>query len=152
MRIFPSWVVSNSFYWLLLISTRGVTQRQGQLIGVQNDSVTPGCTFSTEDAGYDIYWYKQGSSGQTKYLFRRSVGANAKGAKKYVGLKIAELELSDSAMYFCAIAERALGYHCRWVNRGDYGKSSDQFFLDSETKLGQIEISVKRHNKLQAGV
>uniref|UniRef100_A0A8C4Y7S8 Ig-like domain-containing protein n=1 Tax=Gopherus evgoodei TaxID=1825980 RepID=A0A8C4Y7S8_9SAUR len=140
-----------------------VTQRQGQLIGVQNDSVTLGCTFSTEDAGYDIYWYKQGSSGQTKYVFRRSVGSEHKGAgsrfsldfrraKKYVGLKIAELELSDSAMYFCAIAERALGYHGGWVNRGDYRKSSDQFFLDSETKLGQIEISVKRHNKPQAGV
>uniref|UniRef100_A0A452HL11 Immunoglobulin V-set domain-containing protein n=1 Tax=Gopherus agassizii TaxID=38772 RepID=A0A452HL11_9SAUR len=118
-----------------------VTQRQGQLTGVQSDSVTPGCTSSTEDAGYDIHWYKQDSSGQTKYLFRRSVGREHNGvgsrfsldfrrAEKYVGLRIAVSELSDSAMYFCAVAERALGYHCGWVNRGAFTKSSDQFSLD----------------------
>ncbi|CAM2094768.1 unnamed protein product [Caretta caretta] len=49
-----------------------VTQREGQLSGVQSESVTLDCTFSTEDAGYDTYWYKQDSSSQTKYLFRRS--------------------------------------------------------------------------------
>ncbi|XP_043351777.1 T cell receptor alpha chain MC.7.G5-like isoform X2 [Dermochelys coriacea] len=88
-------------YVLLLLSglsteKNSVTQRQGELTGVQNESVTLDCTFSTEDAGYDIYWYIQESSGQTKYLFRRSARSEHNGAgsrfsldfrpaEKYVG-------------------------------------------------------------------
>ncbi|CAM5154504.1 unnamed protein product, partial [Eretmochelys imbricata] len=83
-----------------------VTQREGQLSGVQSESVTLDCTFSTEDAGYDTYWYKQDSSGQTKYLFRRSSQREHNGAgsrfsldfrraEKYLGLRIAGSPLNS---------------------------------------------------------
>ncbi|EMP38896.1 Ig lambda chain V-II region NEI [Chelonia mydas] len=76
----------------LSTEVNSVTQRQGQLSGVQSDSVTLDCTFSTEDAGYDTYWYKQDSSWQTKYLFRRSAGSSALGDS----VKSNQLEVSGS--------------------------------------------------------
>ncbi|CAM5101041.1 unnamed protein product, partial [Natator depressus] len=76
----------------LSTEVNSVTQRQGQLSGVQSDSVTLDCTFSTEDAGYDTYWYKQDSSWQTKYLFRRSAGSEHKGSGSRFSLDFREPE------------------------------------------------------------
>ncbi|CAM4552530.1 unnamed protein product, partial [Lepidochelys kempii] len=75
-----------------------VTQREGQLSGVQSESVTLDCTFSTEDAGYDTYWYKQDSSGQTKYLFRRSSQREHNGAGSRFSLDFREPETYGSPL------------------------------------------------------
>uniref|UniRef100_A0A8C3ICR3 Ig-like domain-containing protein n=1 Tax=Chrysemys picta bellii TaxID=8478 RepID=A0A8C3ICR3_CHRPI len=127
-----------------IVESFSVSQSPPELRISSGNNATLQCNFSTTDRNPYLFWYRQyPSHGQVKYLFRRSAGSEHNGAgsrfsldfrkpETYVGLRMAELERSDSAMYFCAIAERVLGYHIGWVNRGAFTKSSDQFPLDSE--------------------
>uniref|UniRef100_A0A8C8RG06 Ig-like domain-containing protein n=1 Tax=Pelusios castaneus TaxID=367368 RepID=A0A8C8RG06_9SAUR len=115
-----------------------------QVAAAEGDAVTFNCSYNTTDSsGVYLYWYRLSlrsghneTGGQFSLDFRKS--------EKYVGLKIAKLEVSDSAIYFCAIAEKPLGYHCRRVNSETFTKSSDQFSLVSETNQMQIKISLMR--------
>uniref|UniRef100_A0A8C3IC28 Ig-like domain-containing protein n=1 Tax=Chrysemys picta bellii TaxID=8478 RepID=A0A8C3IC28_CHRPI len=93
-----------------------VTQRQGQLTGVQSESVTLDCTFLTEDYFY-LFWYRQHRSGAMDFLFQidesnaqkngagRRFSAEFRKSSKFVSLTIKELEPTDSAVYFCALWE-----------------------------------------------
>uniref|UniRef100_A0A8C0GZJ8 Ig-like domain-containing protein n=1 Tax=Chelonoidis abingdonii TaxID=106734 RepID=A0A8C0GZJ8_CHEAB len=94
-----------------------VTQTQGKLEKLRGQTVTLQCTFYTGYQYYYLFWYRQQQSGAMDFLFRisqsntekngagRRFSAEFRKSSKFFSLTIKELELTDSAMYFCALWE-----------------------------------------------
>uniref|UniRef100_A0A3Q4HC75 T-cell receptor alpha/delta variable 29.0 n=1 Tax=Neolamprologus brichardi TaxID=32507 RepID=A0A3Q4HC75_NEOBR len=92
-----------------------VIQDQGDVIAAEGDTVTLGCNFETTDTYPYLFWYKQEVNDFPKYVLRRdkTTGDNAQEFPKdrfdaelkenSVHLKIQKLQLSDSAVYYCAL-------------------------------------------------
>uniref|UniRef100_A0A6Q2YIR8 Ig-like domain-containing protein n=1 Tax=Esox lucius TaxID=8010 RepID=A0A6Q2YIR8_ESOLU len=94
-----------------------VTQPPGDVITTEGEQVTLGCTFDTQDGGPYLFWYKQGSNDHPKYMLMRpkyGTGDNAAGFKdrfhadldtktNSIPLRIQGLQMSDSAVYYCAL-------------------------------------------------
>uniref|UniRef100_A0AAZ1XBF4 Ig-like domain-containing protein n=1 Tax=Oreochromis aureus TaxID=47969 RepID=A0AAZ1XBF4_OREAU len=95
-----------------------VIQEQGDVIAAEGDTVTLGCRFETSDPGPTLFWYKQKKNGSPKLLVRRfflsvdnsepkdRFDAEVDKKEKSVPLKIQKLQLSDSAVYYCALSLR----------------------------------------------
>uniref|UniRef100_A0AAX7U413 Ig-like domain-containing protein n=1 Tax=Astatotilapia calliptera TaxID=8154 RepID=A0AAX7U413_ASTCA len=98
-----------------------VIQEQGDVIAAEGDTVTLGCNFETTDTYPYLFWYKQEVNDFPKYVLRRdkTAGDNAQEfpknrfdaelKEKSVPLKIQKLQLSDSAVYYCAVRPTVTG-------------------------------------------
>ncbi|KAL7386185.1 hypothetical protein ABVT39_007658 [Epinephelus coioides] len=98
-----------------------VIQPTGDVIATEGHTVTLGCTFETSDPFPYLYWYKQETKDHPKYMLKRSsnTGDNAPEFQKdrfdatlnktSVPLKIQKLQLSDSAVYYCALQPTVTG-------------------------------------------
>uniref|UniRef100_A0A669EAA1 Ig-like domain-containing protein n=1 Tax=Oreochromis niloticus TaxID=8128 RepID=A0A669EAA1_ORENI len=92
-----------------------VIQEQGDVTAAEGDTVTLGCRYETSDTSPTLFWYKQKKNGSPKLLVRRfflsadnseakdRFDAEVDKKKKSVPLKIQKLQLSDSAVYYCAL-------------------------------------------------
>uniref|UniRef100_A0A7N8WSR7 Ig-like domain-containing protein n=1 Tax=Mastacembelus armatus TaxID=205130 RepID=A0A7N8WSR7_9TELE len=98
-----------------------VIQPTGDVIAAEGDTATLGCTFETTRASPTLFWYKQEENDFPKYMmksFSTSVEKapdfqkdrfNAEINKTSVPLKIQKLQLSDSAVYYCALRPTVTG-------------------------------------------
>uniref|UniRef100_A0A669F6P9 Ig-like domain-containing protein n=1 Tax=Oreochromis niloticus TaxID=8128 RepID=A0A669F6P9_ORENI len=98
-----------------------VIQEQGDVTAAEGDTVTLGCRFETSDAGPTLFWYKQKKNGSPKLLVQRffSSAENSEAKDRFdaevdkkensVPLKIQKLQLSDSAVYYCALQPTVTG-------------------------------------------
>uniref|UniRef100_A0A3Q1EUP9 Ig-like domain-containing protein n=1 Tax=Acanthochromis polyacanthus TaxID=80966 RepID=A0A3Q1EUP9_9TELE len=101
----------------LLLSCKGedkVMQPSGDVIAAEGDTVTLDCTFETSSNTRTLFWYKQEVNDFPKYMLKRGYYGDdnspdfqkdrfdAKLSKTSVLLKIQKLQLSDSAVYYCA--------------------------------------------------
>uniref|UniRef100_A0A669E5V9 Ig-like domain-containing protein n=1 Tax=Oreochromis niloticus TaxID=8128 RepID=A0A669E5V9_ORENI len=91
------------------------------VIAAEGDTVTLGCRFETSDPGPTLFWYKQKKNGSPKLLVQRffSSADNSEAKDRFdakinkkensVPLKIQKLQLSDSAVYYCAVRPTVTG-------------------------------------------
>uniref|UniRef100_A0A3Q1FRE3 Ig-like domain-containing protein n=1 Tax=Acanthochromis polyacanthus TaxID=80966 RepID=A0A3Q1FRE3_9TELE len=93
-----------------------VMQPSGDVIAAEGDTVTLDCTFQTSDRNPYLFWYKQELNGYPKYMLKKLGSAPPYRAPdfeddrfqteiqdKSVPLEIQKLQLSDSAVYYCAL-------------------------------------------------
>uniref|UniRef100_A0A3Q1DEQ4 Ig-like domain-containing protein n=1 Tax=Amphiprion ocellaris TaxID=80972 RepID=A0A3Q1DEQ4_AMPOC len=89
----------------------------GDVIAAEGDTVTLDCTFETSDRNPYLFWYKQELNDYPKYMLKKlGSGPPYKAPDfeddrfhteiqdKSVPLKIQKLQLSDSAVYYCALS------------------------------------------------
>uniref|UniRef100_A0AAZ1XSL1 Ig-like domain-containing protein n=1 Tax=Oreochromis aureus TaxID=47969 RepID=A0AAZ1XSL1_OREAU len=99
-----------------------VIQEQGDVIAAEGDTVTLGCRYETTASYSYLFWYKQELNDFPKYVLQRGTTGTADNAqefpkdrfdaelnKKSVPLKIQKLQLSDSAVYYCALQPTVTG-------------------------------------------
>ncbi|EPY87631.1 TRD protein-like protein [Camelus ferus] len=92
-----------------------VTQDQPAVSSHVGETATLNCRYETSWSYYYIVWYKQPPSGEMTFLIHQdSSSGNAKSgrysinfrkAEKSLSLTISNLQLEDSAKYFCALWE-----------------------------------------------
>uniref|UniRef100_UPI0037E841AE uncharacterized protein n=1 Tax=Semicossyphus pulcher TaxID=241346 RepID=UPI0037E841AE len=93
-----------------------VDQPTEDVTASEGDAVTLGCRFETSDKYPYLFWYKQEVNNFPKYILLRAAAGTDRNAPEFqedrfdasingtsVPLKIQKLQLSDSAVYYCAL-------------------------------------------------
>nr|CAI9710853.1 unnamed protein product [Rangifer tarandus platyrhynchus] len=98
------------------IIAQKVTQDPQPMLVREKEVVTLDCTYDTSESNYNLFWYKQLSSGAMIFLLRQDsynkqnategrYSLNFQRASKSITLVISASQLEDSAVYFCALRE-----------------------------------------------
>ncbi|TWW54136.1 T-cell receptor alpha chain V region RL-5 [Takifugu flavidus] len=100
-----------------------VLQPKAEEMAAEDQTVTLDCHYTSTDTDVYIFWYKQdGTSrpqfilsrftfgqGKTEDEFKERFSSTLNPTMKSVPLKIQELQLSDSAVYYCALRPTVTG-------------------------------------------
>uniref|UniRef100_A0A674P0X7 Ig-like domain-containing protein n=1 Tax=Takifugu rubripes TaxID=31033 RepID=A0A674P0X7_TAKRU len=115
------------YFYTLQIQNRDykdkVMQPPEDVVAAEGDTVTLDCTFQTSYTNPYLFWYKQdGTSrpqfilskftfgkGKTEDEFKERFSSTLNSTMKSAPLKIQELQLSDSAVYYCALRPTVTG-------------------------------------------
>ena len=95
-----------------------VDQTDGDLSAFEGDGVTIACSYKTSANSASLLWYKQqangfpefmlirntySAEGTTEEMFKERFQSKVNTASKTVPLTIQNLQVSDSAVYYCAL-------------------------------------------------
>uniref|UniRef100_A0A3B4XYY5 Ig-like domain-containing protein n=1 Tax=Seriola lalandi dorsalis TaxID=1841481 RepID=A0A3B4XYY5_SERLL len=97
-----------------------VIQPTADVTAAEGDTVTLDCTFETTDSFPYLFWYKQEENDFPKFLLQGYSGTkntqdsqenrfDATIKNKSVPLTIQKLQVSDSAVYYCALRPTVTG-------------------------------------------
>uniref|UniRef100_A0A671U0P8 Ig-like domain-containing protein n=1 Tax=Sparus aurata TaxID=8175 RepID=A0A671U0P8_SPAAU len=109
--------------WLECKGADRVIQPTGDVIAVEGDTFTLDCSFETSAPSYYLFWYKQDGNNSPKFILGRSkystgnrevehkekFSSKVNSTSNSVPLKIQKLQLSDSAVYYCALQPTVTG-------------------------------------------
>uniref|UniRef100_A0A8P4KRT9 Ig-like domain-containing protein n=1 Tax=Dicentrarchus labrax TaxID=13489 RepID=A0A8P4KRT9_DICLA len=109
--------------WLECKGEDRVTQPPGDVFATEGETVTLECTFETSATSPTLFWYKQDGNNSPKFILSRIQRDEGNTAEKFkerfssavnstsrsVPLKIQKLQLSDSAVYYCALQPTVTG-------------------------------------------
>ncbi|CAL8238607.1 unnamed protein product, partial [Lota lota] len=100
--------------WLECKGEDRVIQTRGDVIATEGHTVSLGCTFETTDTNVFLFWYKQEINDFPRFMLRRFTIGEGDNAAEFnkdrfdakiqstsVPLRIQNLQLSDSALYYC---------------------------------------------------
>uniref|UniRef100_W5NLA6 Ig-like domain-containing protein n=1 Tax=Lepisosteus oculatus TaxID=7918 RepID=W5NLA6_LEPOC len=107
----------NFYSFSAAVHCDSISPQQTKVSGEEEGSVTLQCSYSTSNAGYRLYWYRQYPHRPLQYILYKGAGTwsgdhTADFAKdrfrsavsgSSTTLRITKLSLSDSAVYFCAL-------------------------------------------------
>uniref|UniRef100_A0A3Q2Q829 T-cell receptor alpha/delta variable 27.0 n=1 Tax=Fundulus heteroclitus TaxID=8078 RepID=A0A3Q2Q829_FUNHE len=129
--------------------TDSVLQPEGEdVVAAEGETRTLGCLYNTSASNHYLYWYKQDGGSSPKFLLSRfKVGDGKTAAEKRfsssldpsvrsVPLTIQDLQLSDSAVYYCALQPTVTGNSTTLYKNMQYSPISTrgQHILDPEFK------------------
>ncbi|EHB08123.1 T-cell receptor alpha chain V region HPB-MLT [Heterocephalus glaber] len=110
--------VSVTFIYSGSSVAQKVTQVQSAISRPEREAVTMDCSYETTFSAYYIFWYKQLPKGDMIFLIRQhSSDLSAKSGRcslnfqkvaKAISLTISDLEMGDTAKYFCAFREHSV--------------------------------------------
>ncbi|KAM3603827.1 uncharacterized protein V6R79_002707 [Siganus canaliculatus] len=100
-----------------------VTQTGGDVTATEGDSVTLNCSYKISAGTPKLFWYKQDGNNSPKFILSRvsrvdgNTGKDFKdrfssrldSSTKSLPLQIQNLQLSDSAVYYCALRPTVTG-------------------------------------------
>ncbi|CAB1326158.1 unnamed protein product, partial [Coregonus sp. 'balchen'] len=109
-----------------------VTQPTDYVIAVERQPTKLSCTFATTDQLPYLFWYKQQANGKPMFMLRKdTVGVGETAAEfkerfharlnvtaKSVPLMIQRVQMSDSAVYYCALKPTCSGDHVQQQSGG----------------------------------
>uniref|UniRef100_A0A3B4ZRQ7 Ig-like domain-containing protein n=1 Tax=Stegastes partitus TaxID=144197 RepID=A0A3B4ZRQ7_9TELE len=152
-------LIESSLSQISVLKCKGedkVTQSPEVVIAAERDTVTLDCTFKTSDTNPYVFWYKQEVNGFPKYILQRYTYGDdnapdfhkdrfdAKLNKTSVPLKIQKLQLSDSAVYYCALRPTVTG-NSKTLYKNLWSKDDRtlNYIHSRETHFVKALISVK---------
>ncbi|XP_062284314.1 uncharacterized protein LOC133990155, partial [Scomber scombrus] len=94
-----------------------VLQPKGDLTATEGQTVTLGCQYNTSSTNHYLFWYKQDGNNRPKFIlsrfkvgegktedeFKERFSSTLDSTSRSVPLNIQKLQLSDSAVYYCAL-------------------------------------------------
>uniref|UniRef100_A0A669CNV6 Ig-like domain-containing protein n=1 Tax=Oreochromis niloticus TaxID=8128 RepID=A0A669CNV6_ORENI len=100
-----------------------VIQEQGDVTAAEGDTVTLGCQYESSGTNNNLFWYKQDGNnsptfilsrvsrddGNTEDEFKERFSSTLDSSIRSAPLKIQKLQLSDSAVYYCALQPTVTG-------------------------------------------
>uniref|UniRef100_A0A8C9ZQ10 Ig-like domain-containing protein n=1 Tax=Sander lucioperca TaxID=283035 RepID=A0A8C9ZQ10_SANLU len=100
-----------------------VLQPKGDVTATEGETVTLGCQYNSSSTNINLFWYKQDGNNSPKFILMRIQGDGGNTADEFrerfssthnsklrsVPLKIQKLQLSDSAVYYCALRPTVTG-------------------------------------------
>uniref|UniRef100_A0A8D0AL91 Ig-like domain-containing protein n=1 Tax=Sander lucioperca TaxID=283035 RepID=A0A8D0AL91_SANLU len=98
-----------------------VLQPKGDVTATEGEAVTLGCQYNSSSTNDYLFWYKQDGNNSPKFILSRfKVGtgktvdeekfsSTLNSSLRSVPLKIQKLQLSDSAVYYCALRPTVTG-------------------------------------------
>ncbi|KAI9518306.1 hypothetical protein NQZ68_038577 [Dissostichus eleginoides] len=98
-----------------------VLQPEAEKTATKGEAVTLGCHYNTTSSNYNLFWYKQHGDNSPTFIlsrFKISTGktededrfsSTLDSSLRSVPLKIQKLQLSDSAVYYCALQPTVTG-------------------------------------------
>ncbi|TKS79265.1 T-cell receptor alpha chain V region CTL-F3 [Collichthys lucidus] len=98
-----------------------VLQRERHVTATEGQAVTLGCQYNSSSTSEYLFWYKQDGNNSPKFILRRSkfdqgetedeerFSSTLNSTSRSVPLEIQKLQLSDSAVYYCAVRPTVTG-------------------------------------------
>uniref|UniRef100_A0A3P8QN28 Ig-like domain-containing protein n=1 Tax=Astatotilapia calliptera TaxID=8154 RepID=A0A3P8QN28_ASTCA len=113
--------ITASLY--LLAQKDNVLQAKGEETAAAGGTVTLDCLYNSSGTSNYLFWYKQDGNNSPEFILMRYSGDDGNTAEEFkerfsstldssirsVPLKIQKLQLSDSAVYYCALQPTVTG-------------------------------------------
>uniref|UniRef100_A0A674BEU6 T-cell receptor alpha/delta variable 31.0 n=1 Tax=Salmo trutta TaxID=8032 RepID=A0A674BEU6_SALTR len=148
---------------ILFVRILAVDQQSGHVTALEGGLVTLSCTYTTSSTSPDLFWYIPLTRDSPQYVLRRdrySEGSNSDEFKKRFDsrrnftsssfpLTIQRLQLSDSAVYYCALRPTVTTGDSVTVQQHRVECCSDNVtnfsMFDDTQKEEETRISKSRH-------